>query len=69
MALAIELVVALWLAALGLSVYFFVKSLNEAINKGREQGAERSAEHHRTYRISMRHLIPTGHHGRRPVHS
>lgn len=69
MAVLIGPLVALWLLALGTSVYFFVRSLNNAINEGREQGAERSVEHHRTYRVSMRHLIPTGHHGRRPVHS
>lgn len=68
MAMALELVVAIWLAALGLSVYFFVKSLNEALAKGRQPRTEKHAAKLRSFSTSPRHLLPVGHRGRRPAH-
>lgn len=66
MAMAIELVVVLWLLALGLSIDFFVKSLDEAIAKGREEKQRQASTI--THLISPRHPIPTGHGRRRPAH-
>ncbi len=68
MPLVIELIVVLWLAALGFSVYYFVKSLNEAIAKGHEPKAEEQVAKFTSHPITSRHLLPTGHQGRRPAH-
>jgi hypothetical protein len=71
MAMLLEFIVLLWLTALGLSVYFFVKSLNEAIQKGHElkaEKAEQAARAHWHYSIPVHHVLPTGHGRRHPAH-
>ncbi len=63
-----EIFVTLWVVVLAFALYFFVKSMNEAIEKGRQQ---RAAEHLVKFRSTpnhARHELPTGHRGRRPAH-
>lgn len=69
MAMLLEFIVLVWLTALGLSAYYFVKSLNEAIQKGREQQAEKAAQsEHWHYAVPVHHVLPTGHGRRHPAH-
>jgi hypothetical protein len=62
-----EIFVMLWLVLLAFSVYFFVKSLNEAIVKGRDQKMEREREGNERQPVSLRTRLHLGHR-REPVH-
>jgi large-conductance mechanosensitive channel len=62
-----EIFVMLWLVLLAFSVYFFVKSLNEAIAKGREQKMEPEREGNERQSVSLRTRLHLGHR-REPVH-
>ncbi len=63
-----EIFVILWLGVLMVAVYFFAKSINEAVAKGRQDRLLRSMKQSRFYSVPAHHLSPTGHRGRRPVH-
>ena len=63
-----EIFAVLWLFVLMVAVYFFVKSLTEALSKGRDSGIIGESKRSRVHTVPARHSIPTGHRGRTPAH-
>ncbi len=63
-----EIFAVLWVGVLFVAIYFFVKSLSAALDRGSEPRIMGSTKPTRYVTVSSHHMSPTGHRGRRPVH-
>ncbi|MGA7669624.1 MAG: hypothetical protein WBW04_04340 [Nitrolancea sp.] len=63
-----EIFVVLWVGVLFVAVYFFAKSLKEAIAKGRAPRIIGESKQRNAYSVPAHHMSPTGHRGRTPAH-